>query len=328
MPSPAGMAPSPARRQTILAQLAAIERGGGDGTLRFADGRTLAVSSLDKPYFPQDGVTKGDVMRHYARVAPVLLPLLADRPLALKRYPNGIAGKSFFQQNPGDGVPNGVRTAMVDTEDGAAARLVGGDLLTLLHCVQLGAIAIHPWHSRLDALDAPDYCLLDLDPGTEAGLAGAVRVARILGAQLRRWRLRAAIKTSGSTGLHIAIPLPRRATYAESAELAEDLATRTAREHPELATVARRLADRPPAAVYVDFQQNARGKTAAVAFCVRARRHAPVSWPLSWREIGPRLSIERFSVETTSAAAAREAAARWTGVLRRRNTRAAFDAAG
>ena len=317
-----------ARRATIPSQLAAIERAGGDGTLRLPGGGTLDVSSLDKPYFPQDGVTKGAVMRHYATLAPAILPLLADRPLALKRYPNGIAGKSFFQQNPGADVPNGVRVETVRVEGGRAPRLVGGDLLTLLYCVQLGAIAIHPWHSRLPDLDAPDYSLLDLDPGTEAGLAGAVRVARLIGARLARWRLRAAIKTSGSRGLHIAIPLPRGATYAESLELAEDLASRTARDHPDLATVERRLADRSPSAVYVDFVQNARGKTAACAFAVRERRHAPVSWPLAWRDVTPRLRIERFTVESVSPALARAAVERWTGVLRRRNTRAAFDAAG
>ena len=319
---------STARPSSVSAQLATIERRGGDGTLRFPGGATLEVTSLDKPYFPQDGITKGAVMRHYADVAPVLLPLLADRALALKRYPNGITGKSFYQQNPGADVPNAVRVETIRTEEGPAPRLVGGDLPTLLYAVQLGAIAIHPWHSRLPALDSPDYALLDLDPGTEAGLAGAVRVARLVGAQLTRWRLRAAVKTSGSTGLHIGIPLPRGATYAESAELAEDLATRIARDHPEIATVQRRLADRPPATVYVDFLQNARGKTAACAFSVRARRLAPVSWPIAWREVVPRLRIERYTIETVSPVLARQAALRWTGVLRRRNTRAAFDAAG
>jgi bifunctional non-homologous end joining protein LigD len=319
---------SAARHSPVSAQLATIERRGGDGTLRFPGGATLAVTSLDKPYFPQDGITKGAVMRHYADVAPVLLPLLADRALALKRYPNGITGKSFYQQNPGADVPDDVRVETIDTEEGRAPRLVGGDLPTLLYGVQLGAIAIHPWHSRLPALDAPDYALLDLDPGTEAGLAGAVRVARLVGVQLSRWRLRAAVKTSGSTGLHIAIPLPRGATYGEATELTEDIATRIAREHPELATVERRLADRSPAAVYVDFLQNARGKTAASAFSVRARRMAPVSWPIAWREVAPRLRIERYTIGSVSAELAARAAARWTGVLRRRNTRAAFDAAG
>ena len=322
------MARSSARRPPVTSQLDTIERDGGDGALRLPGGVVLEVTSLDKVYFPQDGITKGAIMRHYATLAPLLLPLVAERPLALKRYPAGIAAKSFYQQNPGDDVPNGVRVERLDTEDGRAPRLVGGDLQTLLYGVQLGAIAVHPWHSRLAALDSPDYCLLDLDPGTEAGLARAVEVARFVGARLASWRLRAAVKTSGSTGLHIAIPLPRGATYAESAELAEDLATRIARDHPAIATVERRLADRPPAAVYVDFGQNARGKTAACAFSVRARRSAPVSWPLAWREVAPRLRIESYTVESVSLAPARRAAERWTGVLRRRNTRAAFDAAG
>jgi bifunctional non-homologous end joining protein LigD len=322
------MARSSARRSSVASQLAAIERDGGDGTVHVGRGASLEVTSLDKAYFPQDGVTKGAIMRHYAALAPLLLPLLADRPLALKRYPAGITGKSFYQQNPGDDVPNGVRVETIRTEDGPAPRLVGGDLATLLYGVQLGAIAVHPWHSRLAALDSPDYCLLDLDPGTEAGLAGAVEVARIARAQLARWRLRAAVKTSGSTGLHIAIPLPHGTSYAESAELAEDLATRIARDHPAIATVERRLADRPPAAVYVDFGQNARGKTAASVFSVRARRGAPVSWPVAWRDVGPGLRIERFAVGSVSLAAARRVAEHWTGILRRRNTRAAFDAAG
>src|SRR5947208_9759624 len=126
---------------SVIRQLDAIEHGGGDGTLEFGGRRALRVSSLDKPFFPDEGLTKGDVMRYYAAVADALLPVIKDRPLILKRYPDGIGGPSFFQQNPDRSLPNGVRTGTVITEVGASAlRIIGGDLLTLLYTVQIGTI--------------------------------------------------------------------------------------------------------------------------------------------------------------------------------------------
>ncbi|HET7459374.1 MAG TPA: DNA ligase D [Gemmatimonadaceae bacterium] len=282
--APSARAPRPA---SLLSQLTRIERETGDGTLRFDDGTELSVTSLDKPFWKKEGITKGALMRYYTRVAPALLPALADRPLALKRYPNGVAGHSFFQQNAGDHVPEGVRTAQVETEDeGKQPRLIGGDLPTLLYTVQLGTIAVNAWHSRLGALDWPDYSILDLDPSPRAPFSRVIQVARWVRDELELLGLHGALKTSGSRGLHIVIPLPRRTTYDTSAALAERVATQVARAHPKEATVARSIGDRPPGSVYVDHMQNARGKTLASVFSVRARPGATVSTPVSWRQLG------------------------------------------
>jgi bifunctional non-homologous end joining protein LigD len=183
------MTPDPAR---VEQQLVRIERQGHDGEVTFADGGTLRVTSLDRVVFPRDGVTKGDLMRYYARVSPVLLPVLADRPLALKRYPDGIDGPAFFQQNATK-YPPVVRVEKVKTEAGKAApRFIGGDLPTLLYLVQIGAIALHAWQSRVGSLDDADYSTIDLDPGEGVRFARVVELARMLGERIRERKLVAA----------------------------------------------------------------------------------------------------------------------------------------
>jgi bifunctional non-homologous end joining protein LigD len=289
------MTSGPAR---VEQQLSRIERNGGDGEITFADGRTLRVTSLDKAFFPRDGVTKGGLMRYYARVAPVLLPLLADRPLALKRHPGGIDGPSFFQQNATQ-FPPGVRVEKVKTETGRAApRFIGGDLPTLLYLVQIGTIALHAWQSRVGSLDYADYSTIDLDPGEGVRFARVVELARLLGERIRARKLVAAIKTSGSRGIHVAIPLPPRTSYAASTRLAERLAQEIVEARPELATLERTIAERPRGTIYLDVQQNARGKSVVSAYSSRARSKAPVSAPLRWPELTGGLRLERFTVRT------------------------------
>ena len=158
----------------VEAQLTAIERGDGEGELDLGRGVSLHVSSLGKVYFPDAGVTKGALMRYYTRVSPVLLPHIAGRPLVLKRYPDGVGGPMFFQQDAGPHVPDVVRTKALPTEEkGDRQRIIGGELATLLYTVQLGAIEVHPWLSRVADIDGADRCLIDLDPGS--GDAGADR---------------------------------------------------------------------------------------------------------------------------------------------------------
>jgi bifunctional non-homologous end joining protein LigD len=279
-------------------QLARIERTGADGELTFADGRTLRLTSLDRIIFPRDDITKGGLMRYYARVAPVLLPILADRPLALKRYPDGIDGPSFFQQNATN-YPPAVRVEKVKTEAGKAApRFIGGDLPTLLYLVQIGTIALHAWQSRVGSLDYADYSTIDLDPGKGVRFARVVELARMFGRRIRELDLVAAVKTSGSRGIHIAIPLPPRTSFVTSTQLAERLATPIVEARPELATMERRIEERPRGTIYVDVQQNARGKSVVSAYSVRARNRAPVSAPLRWPELTGALRLERFTVRT------------------------------
>jgi bifunctional non-homologous end joining protein LigD len=309
--------PRPARRGAgadpfadVLTQLDAIERGDGAGELRLPDGVTLDVTSLGKPYFPDDGITKGDLMRFYVRVAPVLLDAVADRPLVLRRYPGGIDGPSFHQHDPGANTPEGVRVEQVVVERGAAPerRLVGGDpadspgvaLATLLYTVQLGTIPVNVWHSRVGTIATPDYAVLDLDPDPTAGFAGVIGVAKAVHESLARRRLQSAAKTSGSRGIHMLIPLPDGSSYDDAAGLAEEVAAEVAAEHPKRATIERALDERPRGTVYGDHMQNAAGKTLAAVFSVRARPKATVSTPITWRQVTGTLQPDRYTIRTVT----------------------------
>lgn len=312
---------------SIPAQIEGLLKGGNEGILKFPSRKSMRVSSLDKVFFDEPEISKGDLMRYYAFVAPMLLPLLADRPLILKRYPNGIRGSSFFQQNAGAHPPPGVRTAVVETEDGErASRLIGGDLLTLLYTVQLGTIAVHPWQSRLPHVEFADYSTIDLDPGEGVSFQRVVELAGLIGAELDRHGLIAALKTSGSRGLHIVLPLPARTSYERSARLATAIAAHVASRHPKLATLERVIQQRPRGTIYVDAQQNARGKSVACAYSVRERPGAPVSAPLEWDELSGTLRIEDFTIETMPRRL-KQVGDVWARAMKRRNTTRAVDGA-
>lgn len=284
--------------ESVEAQLLEIEHRGGSGDLDLGRGKTLHVSSLGKPYF-RDGTTKGALMRYYASVWSALMPHVRDRPLVLKRYPDGASGPMFFQQNAGDHVPDVVRVEEVDTrDDGAKPRIIGGDLATLLYTVQIGSIEVHPWLSRVGHVDTPDRCLLDLDPGDDVPFSQVVALTRELLAIIHESGLTAAVKTSGASGMHLVVPLPAGISYDASAELAMLIAQVCVARNPERATVERSLSSRPAGTIYVDPMQNARGKSMACAYSVRAKEGAPVSAPLSERELTARLRLSSFTVET------------------------------
>jgi bifunctional non-homologous end joining protein LigD len=249
-------------------------------------------------YFPKEKHTKGDVMRYYAQVAPYLLPTVKDRPLVLKRTPEGIDGEVFFQQKPPGHAPDAVRVLPVRTEDGKQERVIGGDAATLLYLVQIGCISVDPWMSRVRTIDFADYFILDLDPGPRANFATIVEVAKATKAELDEMGLSGALKTSGSRGLHIVVPLPARTSYETARLLAQVIATRVAERHPKIATVERTVSERPPRAVYVDYLQNVQGKSVAGVYSVRAKPGATVSTPLRWRELEEGLDPREFTIET------------------------------
>ena len=283
----------------VVAQLERFESEGGSGTLTLGRGVTLDVSSLGKVFFPKNGFTKGDVMRYYATVAPWLLPAIADRPLVLKRFPNGISGPSFYQQKAPDEAPAGVRVETIHNEENVEQRrVVGGDLATLLYTVQLGSISVDPWHGRVGALEHADYTILDLDPGPRATFARVVEVAQWVKAEMDTLGLEGIAKTSGSTGIHIFIPLPPKTPEAAALLVAQLIATRVAEAHPREATIERSVKARPPAAVYVDYLQNIRAKTVASVYAVRAKPGATVSTPLRWEELTGKLDPRAFTIET------------------------------
>ena len=283
-------------RTGIMEQLSAIEETGGGGILDFGSGKTLKVSNLDKVFFPKEKYTKGDVMRYYTRIADFILPVIQDRPLVLRRFPNGIDGESFYQQKPSETTPPEVRVEVITTDGGEKQpRIIGGELLTLLYTIQLGAISVDPWHSRVQSLDYADYTIIDLDPGPRASFARVVQVAGWAHEVIDGFGLHAAIKTSGSTGLHIYLPLPPETPNEAATIVAQMIATKVANAHPGEATIKRSVKARGAATVYVDYLQNIQGKTVAGAYCVRAKPGAPVSTPLKWTELRDDLDPRDFN---------------------------------
>ncbi|HMG00317.1 MAG TPA: DNA ligase D [Gemmatimonadaceae bacterium] len=281
----------------LLEQLSSIEKARGDGALDFGGGKKLKVSNLDKIFFPTGKYTKGDVMRFYTRIADFILPTIQDRPLVLKRFPNGIDGESFYQQKASESTPPGVRVEVITTDGGdKQPRIIGGDLLTLLYTVQLGAISVDPWHSRVQSLEHADYTVIDLDPGPRANFARVVQVAGWAKDVIDGFGLHAAIKTSGSTGLHIYLPLPPNTPNDAATLVAQMIATKVSDAHPKEAPIERSVKARGAATVYVDYLQNIQGKTVAGPYCVRAKPGATVSTPLKWTELTDALDPREFHI--------------------------------
>jgi len=220
----------------------------------------------------------------------------------------------------------GVRVETIEDADGdRVERLVGGSLATLLYQVQLGTISVDPWHARVQSLDFADWSVIDLDPGPRAKFERVVEVATWVKEELDQLGLRAAIKTSGASGLHIFLPLPPRTSNESALLVAQIVATRVAQAHPKEATVERGVAARPKSTVYVDYLQNVLGKSVAAAYAVRARPGATVSTPLEWSELTPRLDPADFTVETVAARFARVGDL-WAAGLKERNSSAALKA--
>ena len=303
----------------ILTQLTEIEEKGGEARLETSRDSGLDVTNLGKVFFPAKKLTKGDLMRYYVEVAPYVLPVMADRPLVLKRFPNGVTGPSFFQQNAGD-PPEGVRTETIHTQGGSTnLRIVGGDLTTLLYLVQLGSVSVDPWHSRVQSLDFADYSIIDLDPGPRAPFKRVVEVARWAKETMDDLGLHGAIKTSGSSGLHIYLPLPPNTPNEAATLVAQIVATRVSEEHPKVATVERWVKSRGAATVYVDYLQNIIGKTVAGAYSARANPDAMVSTPIEWDELTDDLDPREFTIETAPQRFA-EAGDIWSARLKKKNS--------
>jgi bifunctional non-homologous end joining protein LigD len=278
------------------------------------------LTNLEKVFFPGDGYTKGDLLRYYTAVAPAILPAIRDRPLALKRYPGGIARPFFFQQNAPAGPPPRVRVEMVAAaKDGEEhPRIVGGTLPTLLYTIQLGCIGVDAWFSHVPTLDTIDYTLIDLDPPEGSPFRRVVAVAHWAKAALDELGLHGMPKTSGATGLHILIPLPPRTSTALAEGVARAVAARVAAAHPREVTLERGIARRGRGAVYMDVPQNGRGKTVAAPYCVRAVPGARVSMPLRWDELTDSLDPREFTIRSALPRIARVGDL-WAAAARHRN---------
>jgi bifunctional non-homologous end joining protein LigD len=291
----------------VIEHLRALEDARRDGTIELPDGDRVGVTNLAKLFWPALKITKGDLLRYYVEVSPYLLPAVADRPLVMKRFPNGIDGKAFYQQRSRlEKPPAGVRIEQlsegidpIGEED--ARRFIGGSLTTLLYMTQMAAISQDPWFSRVQSpLDA-DYVAIDLDPTDHATFAQVLDVARWVHDELESLGVPAVPKTSGSSGLHVYIPLPPHTSYESGMLFCQIVATLVSSRHPKVATVERTVARRPRGTVYVDYLQNILGKTLATAYSARASDYAGVSTPLTWEDVHAGVDPRDFTIRTAPA---------------------------
>jgi bifunctional non-homologous end joining protein LigD len=310
---------TPRTAADIVRQLDALEASKERGVVTLGARQRLELSHLHKIFFPKRGKTKGDVMRYYVAVAHLILPAIKDRPLVLRRFPDGVGGEAFFQQNAGDDIPSAVRVDTIHPADTPQRRFVGGTLATLLYTIQLGAISVDPWHSRVSALDDADYTIIDLDPGASARFTHVVQVARFTKAVLDDFGLHGALKTSGATGAHIYVPLPKHTSTEAAQHIAQRIATEVATRHPKAATVKRAVRSRSATAVYVDYMQNVSGKSVAGPYALRATPDATVSTPLQWDELTDDLDPRDFTIDSAPRRFV-QVGDLWRAAMRRPNT--------
>jgi bifunctional non-homologous end joining protein LigD len=275
----------------------------------------VRITNPDKVFWPKERYTKGDLIAYYRAVAPYLLPYLRDRPLVLTRYPDGIEGKSFYQKDAPDYAPDWIRLEtlwsegsereiryfVIDSEEGLA------------YIANMAAIPLHIWSSRTTSLQHPDWCILDLDP-KGAPFAHVVEVARAIHKLCAAIELPHFIKTSGSTGLHVLIPLGARCTHEQSRSFAELLANCVVKELPEIATVARQL-DAREGKVYVDYLQNGHGRLLVAPYSVRPVPGATVSMPLNWSQVTARLDMHKYDIRTAPPLLAKQKADPFAGLF-------------
>jgi bifunctional non-homologous end joining protein LigD len=264
--------------------------------------RVFKPSNVEKVFWPDEGITKGDLLSYYERVAPVLVPHLKDRPFTLKRYPDGWQGKFFFQKDAPKGMPDWIPTEsiVVTTRDKPRQRRridapLVNDELALLWMVNMGCIDMNAWYSRVDKPERPDFVLFDLDPSPDVGFAETIEVARLVKQALDALGLESVVKTSGSEGIHILVPIARRHTYADTREFSAIIANALARTNRGLVTTEWTKSKRR--GVLIDSNQNGEGKTIASVYSVRPKPGAPVSTPLRWDEVNESLDPAAFTME-------------------------------
>jgi bifunctional non-homologous end joining protein LigD len=284
----------------MTAQLQDLEERKRDGRLALPDEDWLDVTNLQKVFWPEPKYTKGDLLRYYARIAPLILPVVAERPLVMKRFPNGVHGQAFYQHRAPDIYPRGVRVEEVPGAD-VPTMFIGGGLKTLLYMSQLAAISQDPWFSKMGALDEADVVAIDLDPQPGATFRQIQDVALWVHEELQRLKVPAFPKTSGSEGLHIFIPLPPGSSYEVGVLFCQIIATIVSTKHPKVATIERMVKRRPNKTIYVDYLQNIPGKTLACAYSARASAFAGVSTPLTWKEVDDKIAPQDFTIKTVEA---------------------------
>jgi len=259
-------------------------------------GHTLKFTNLSKLYWPEDNITKRDMLNYYYQIAPYILPYLKDRPQSLNRFPNGIHGKSFYQKDVTGKVPDWIKTYKYRSSDEDIDKhfMLGSDEASVLYMASLGAIELNPWSSRIQKPDHPDWCIIDLDPSTNT-FDQVIESALVTKQVLDHLKVDAYCKTSGSTGIHIYIPLGAKYTYEQSKEFARIVVTLVHREIPRFTSIERKVSDRK-GKIYLDFLQNRPKATLAAPYSLRPKAGATVSMPLHWAEVKKGLKMKDFNI--------------------------------
>jgi bifunctional non-homologous end joining protein LigD len=277
-----------------IQEFLSLDRPKGDLILEIGRER-VSVTSLERIYWPDEKLTKFDLLCFYLKVADYIMPFLKDRPAILQRWPRGIKAPMFFQQDL-ESAPDFIKTVRLTNQEGRELDYgVYTTLASLIHFVTLGTIEQHPWHSTIKRLDKPDWIAIDLDP-KKAPWENVLQVALVVKEVADEIGLEAFPKTSGSSGLHIYVPLKPSNEYDKAAEFARLFATEVAQRAPKIATVERAIAKRASTQVYVDWMQNARGKSLAAVFTARAKPKATVSMPLTWKQVSKGVKISDFTI--------------------------------
>ena len=298
MPTSKRAAQSP---RTTKGRTLRIPRDTNDAVLA-VDGREVRLTNLRKPFWPELGLTKGDLLQYYADVSPFLLPHVRDRAMVMKRYPHGAAGEFFFMKRAPSPRPEWIRTCAIEHGSGSVIDFpVVQDAASLLWVINLGCIDLNQWYARCDDVDRPDYVHFDLDPGDGVDFERVRETGLIVREALDALGMPALVKTTGSRGLHVYVPIARGPVQKDVWRFAKALAMELASRHKALLTAEYRLATRPKGRVLVDYNQNAWGRTLASIYSVRPRPQATVSTPVHWDELASGAAIEDFRIENVPA---------------------------
>jgi bifunctional non-homologous end joining protein LigD len=294
-----------------------IPTSGSDAVIDL-DGRQVKLTNLHKPFWPELGVTKGHLIQYYADVSRVLLPHIRNRAMVMKRYPHGAAGEFFFMKRAPVPRPDWIETCRIVHGSGNVIDFpMIQDLPALLWVINLGCIDLNQWYATCDDVDRPDYVHFDLDPGEGAGFERVLETARHVRDALDALDMPSLVKTTGSRGLHVYVPIVRGPLQKDVWRFAKALAVELAGRHPALMTAQYKVAKRPHGRVLVDYNQNAWGRTLASIYSVRPRPLATVSMPVTWEEIDRGVRIEDFRIDNAGERIA-EMGDLWTPLLLKR----------
>jgi bifunctional non-homologous end joining protein LigD len=263
------------------------------------DGRVVRLTNLQKPFWPELGLTKGDLLRYYLEISPVLLPHLAGRAMVMKRYPQGAGGPFFFMKRAPTPRPEWIETCSIEHASGNVIDFpIVNDLASLLWVVNLGCIDLNQWYARCDDVDRPDYLHFDLDPVKGASFEQVCETALLVRQGLDGLGMPSLVKTTGSRGLHVYVPIERGPTQKEVWGFSKAFALGMAAARPALVTAEYRIARRPARHVLVDYNQNAWGRTLASVYSVRPQPRATVSAPVTWKEVERGIGLDDFRIDT------------------------------